>query len=96
MGAIPVHDLLILRIGFTALGLLRLLLTFPALPEVSRKKRLQFFIFDLFLRLDNIGLVPDWRLGDGRRTSWEKGDSEMEPSHKSIRRGVANGERRIT
>lgn len=64
MSAILVHDLLILRIGLTVLGLLRLLLTFPALPQVSRKKRLQFFILDLFLRLDNIGLVPDWRLGD--------------------------------
>ena len=64
MSAILVHDLLILRIGLTVLGLLRLLLTFPALPQVSRKKRLQFFILDLFLRLDNIGLVPDWRLGN--------------------------------
>lgn len=64
MGVILIHDLLILCIALTPLGLLRLLLAFLALPQVSRKKRLQFFILDLFLRLDNIGLIPGWRMGD--------------------------------
>jgi len=64
MDAMLSHDLLLLPIALTALDFLRLLLAFPALPQVSCKKRLQFFVLDLFLRLDDIGLVPDWRVGD--------------------------------
>jgi len=72
------------------LALSRLLFLLLRLPQRSTQEILQFFIFQLLLRLDEARLVPHWGMADQSRSVGQDGDGEMESCDIGTGRSVSD------
>ena len=83
----PNHSsLFFCALSLCLVGLLRLLLV---LAQRLGDKLLQLGVLQLLLSLDELGLIPHWRLCDQRRAGREKGNCEVERCDKRACGSVA-------
>lgn len=77
-----------LRLGLLSVrgGLLLVLLL--RLSQLLRQELLQLRILELLLGLDQLGLVPYWRVGKENGTSREESNGEVEAGDEGVRGGV--------
>jgi len=66
-----------------------LLLALFVLAEGLRKQSLEFLVFKLLAGLDELGLIPNGRVGNQRRARRQKRNGEVEASDECVGRGVA-------
>ena len=86
----PGSSSLRLALAFGLLSLLRLLLVFT---QRLCEQLLELSVLKLFLRLDELGLIPHWGLGDQGGTGGKKGDGEVECSNECASGSVAGSTR---
>ena len=87
-GYISVH-VHVLLCSFALLGLLGFLCLLLVLTQRLREEFLEFLIFELLLRLYQLGLVPYWWVRDESRACGEEGDCEVEGGDEGVLGSVA-------